>query len=66
MEIELRSFGAFRKDVRKIHSEGVQHFFRKARQWRAEKIENNLFQQIEEEDIELNKNLYAQRMKTVK
>ena len=48
------------KDVREIHSEGVQHFFRKARRWRAEQVENDLFQQIEEEDIRLNENLCAQ------
>ena len=64
MEIELRSFGASRKDVRETHSEGVKHFFRKARPWRAEEIENDLLQQIEEEDIELNEDLFAQRMKT--
>ena len=65
VEAELRSSGASRKDVRKTHSEGVRHFFsRKACQWRAEKIENDLLQQIEEEDIELNEDLCVQRMKT--
>lgn len=39
-------------------------FSRKARRWRAEKIENDLLQQIEEEDIELNEELCAQRMTT--
>lgn len=62
VEAELRSLGASQKDVRKTHSEGVQAFFRKARRWRAEKIENDLLQQIEEEDIELNEELCAQRM----
>lgn len=64
VEAELRSSGASRKDVRETHSEGVQVFFRKARRWRAEKIENDLLQQIEEEDIELNEALCAQRMTT--
>lgn len=65
MEAELRSSGASRKDVHKIHSESVQVFFsRKARRWRAEKIENDLLQQIEEEDIEFNEELCAQRMTT--
>lgn len=53
----LRSSGASRKDIRKTHSEGVKHFFRETCQWQAEKIENYLLQQIEEEDIELNKDL---------
>lgn len=45
VETELRSSGASRKDVRKTHSEGVRHFFfRKACQWRSEKIENDLLQ----------------------
>lgn len=64
MEAKLRSFGASRKDVHKINSKGMQNFFQKACRWQKEKIENNLFQQIEEEDIKLNKNLYAQRMTT--
>ena len=64
VEIELISSGASRKDIHEIHSEGVQHFFRKARRWRAEKIENDLLHQIEEEDIELNEDLCAQQMKT--
>lgn len=62
MEADLRNSGASRKDVRKTHSD--KFFFRKARRWRAEKIENNLLQQIEEEDIELNEELCAQRMTT--
>lgn len=47
-------------------SEGVQGFFRKARRWRSEKIENDLLQQIEEEDIELNEALCGQRMRVSK
>ena len=62
VEAELRSFGASRKDVRETNSEGVKAFFRKARRWRVEKIENDLLQQIEEEDIEFNEELCAQRM----
>ena len=62
IETGLRSCGASRKDIREIHSEGVQHFFRKARRWRTKQVENNLLQQIEEEDIRLNENLCAQRM----
>ena len=62
VEAELRNLGASRKEVHETHSEGVQAFFRKARRWRAEKIENNLLQQIEDEDIELNEELCAEQM----
>lgn len=42
VKAELRNLGASQKEVHKIHSEGVQVFFRKTRRWQAEKIENNL------------------------
>ena len=38
--------------------------FRKARRWRAEKFEDTLLQQIEEEDAELNEDLCAEQMVT--
>lgn len=53
VEAELKNLGASQKEVHKTHSKDVQAFFRKARWWRAKKIENNLFQQIKEEDIEV-------------
>ena len=62
MEVKLISSKTSQKDIRKIHSEDVQVFFRKSCRWQAEKIENDLLQQIEEEDIELNKELCAQQM----
>ena len=62
VKAKLRNLGASQKEVHETHSEGVQAFFRKARRWRAEKIENNLLQQIEDEDIKLNEELCAERM----
>ena len=47
-----------------MRSEGVQHFFQKARQWQSEEQENNLLQKIEEEDMRLNEDLFARRMET--
>ena len=64
VETEMRNLGASRKDIHEVHSEGVQHFFWKARRWRSEEQENNLLQKIEEEDIRLNEDLCARRMAT--
>lgn len=63
IEADLRNLGASRQDVRETHNEGIRDFFRKARRWRAEKIENDVLQQIEDEDVELNETLCAQRMR---
>lgn len=62
VEVKLRSLRASQKNVCETYSKGVQAFFQKISRWQAEKIENNLLQQIEEEDIELNEELCAQRM----
>lgn len=62
IEAELRSLGASRKDIREIHGAGVREFFNKARRWRAENIENDLLQRIDDEDVELNETISAERM----
>ncbi len=44
VEIEMRNQRVSQKDIHEVHSEGVQHFLWKARQWQSEEQENNLLQ----------------------